>query len=396
MRVLVVNCGSSSLKYAVYQTDPKTVLAKGLLERIGSPEAALKRADGSPTPIHAPDHATGLSEIAKLEDFSTVEAVGHRVVHGGEALTAPTLITDDVMKVLEENAHLAPLHNPPNIAGIEAAHAALPGREQVAVFDTGFHATLPPRAFLYAIPKAMYEKDRIRRYGFHGTSHQYLAHEAARIIGKPLTDLKMVTLHLGNGASACAVQHGISVDTTMGFTPLEGLVMGTRSGDLDPAVALEIARREGVDAALDTLNKQSGMIGLTGSNDLRDVHASAESGDEWATRALDVYAYRIRKTIGAYAAAMGGLDVLVFTAGVGENDRAMRAMVLQDLGFLGLELDADANQNHGPVITKPGSAVGLVVRTDEEWAIALETKKVLEAKNQSSRSSNSAAEGFSR
>ena len=378
MRVLVVNCGSSSLKYAVYQTDPKTVLAKGLLERIGSDDATLKRADGSPAPIHAPDHATGLTEIAKLEDFSGVEAIGHRVVHGGEALTAPTLITDDVMRVLEENAHLAPLHNPPNIAGIEAAHAALPGREQVAVFDTGFHATLPPRAFLYAIPRAMYEKDRIRRYGFHGTSHQYVASEAARIIGKPLTDLKMITLHLGNGASACAVQHGESIDTTMGFTPLEGLVMGTRSGDLDPAVALEIARREGVDAALDTLNKQSGMIGLTGSNDLRDVHASAASGDEWSKRALEVYAYRIRKTVGAYAAAMGGLDALVFTAGVGENDRAMRAMVLEDLGFLGLELDADANQKHGPVITKPGSAVGLVVPTDEEWAIALETKRVVE------------------
>jgi acetate kinase len=283
-----------------------------------------------------------------------------------------------VMDVLLENAHLAPLHNPPNIAGIKAAKSALPGREQVAVFDTGFHATLPPMAFLYAIPKEWYEKDRVRRYGFHGTSHQYVAHEAARILGKLLESLKIITLHLGNGASACAVLHGISVDTTMGFTPLDGLMMGTRSGDLDPAVALEIAGREGVDAALETLNKRSGMIGLTGSNDLRDVHASAASGDEWAKRALEMYAYRIRKTVGAYAAAMGGLDALVFTAGVGENDRAMRAMVLEDLGFLGLELDADANAHHGPVITKPGRVVGLVP-TDEEWAIALETKKVLEA-----------------
>jgi acetate kinase len=379
MRVLVVNCGSSSLKYAVFVTDPKTVLARGLLERIGEADAVLKRPDLEPVLIHAPDHASGLIEIAKLEDFTRVQAIGHRVVHGGEVLTAPTLITDAVMDVLLENAHLAPLHNPPNIAGIKAAKSALPGREQVAVFDTGFHATLPPMAFLYAIPKEWYEKDRVRRYGFHGTSHQYVAHEAARILGKLLESLKIITLHLGNGASACAVLHGISVDTTMGFTPLEGLMMGTRSGDLDPAVALEIAGREGVDAALETLNKRSGMIGLTGSNDLRDVHASAASGDEWAKRALEMYAYRIRKTVGAYAAAMGGLDALVFTAGVGENDRAMRAMVLEDLGFLGLELDADANAHHGPVITKPGRVVGLVVPTDEEWAIALETKKVLEA-----------------
>lgn len=378
MRVLVVNCGSSSLKYAVYQTDPKTVLAKGLLERIGTPQAVLNRPEREAAAIDAPDHATGLTGIAGLEDFSSVEAVGHRVVHGGEAFTTPTLITDAVMEALEENAHLAPLHNPPNIAGIKAAQAALPGRAQVAVFDTGFHATLPPKAFLYAIPKAWYEKDRIRRYGFHGTSHQYVSHEAARIIGRPLSDLKMVTLHLGNGASACAVLHGKSIDTTMGFTPLEGLVMGTRSGDLDPAVALEIAKHQGVDAALETLNKRSGMIGLAGSNDLRDVHAQAASGDEWAKRALEVYAYRIRKTIGAYAAAMGGLDALVFTAGVGENDRIMRAMVLEGLGFLGLELDAAANEHHGSVITNPGPAVGLVVPTDEEWAIALETKKVLE------------------
>lgn len=380
MRVLVVNCGSSSLKYAVYQTDPKTVLAKGLLERIGTPDATLKRADLEPAPIQAPDHASGLTEIAKIENFSSVEAVGHRVVHGGEAFTTPTLVTGEVIRALEENAHLAPLHNPPNIAGIRAAQTALPGRAQIAVFDTGFHATLPPKAFLYAIPRAMYERDRIRRYGFHGTSHQYVAGEAARIIGRPLADLRMVTLHLGNGASACAVRHGVSIDTSMGFTPLEGLVMGTRSGDLDAAVALEIARREGVDAALETLNKQSGMIGLSGSNDLRDVHASAASGDQWASRALEVYAYRIRKTIGAYAAAMGGLDALVFTAGVGENDRAMRAMVLDGLEFLGLELEVDANQHHGPVITKPGRAVGLVVPTDEEWAIALETKKLLEAR----------------
>ncbi len=378
MRVLVVNCGSSSLKYAVFETDPKTVLARGLLERIGETDAVLKRPDLEPVQIHAPDHATGLTEIAKLEDFSGVQAVGHRVVHGGEALTAPTLITDAVMNTLEENAHLAPLHNPPNIAGIKAAHLALPGREQVAVFDTGFHATLPPRAFLYAIPKEWYEKDRVRRYGFHGTSHQYVAHEAARILGQPLEQLKMVTLHLGNGASACAVQHGVSVDTTMGFTPLEGLMMGTRSGDLDPAVALEIAKREGVDKALETLNKRSGMIGLTGSNDLRDVHASAASGDEWSQRALDLYAYRIRKTVGAYTAAMGGLDALVFTAGVGENDRAMRAMVLEGMGFFGLELDADANAHHGPVITKSGRTVGMVVPTDEEWAIALETQRIVQ------------------
>jgi acetate kinase len=379
MRVLVVNCGSSSLKYAVFETEPKTVLARGLLERVGTPDAVLKRPDREPVSLRVPDHATGLTEIGRLEDFEGVRAVGHRVVHGGEAFTTPTLVTDTVMRALETNAHLAPLHNPPNIAGIKAAQAALPGRAQVAVFDTGFHATLPAHAFLYAIPRALYEQNGVRRYGFHGTSHQYVARKAADILAQPLENLKLVTLHLGNGASACAVLHGRSVDTSMGFTPLEGLVMGTRSGDIDAGLALELARKDGVDAVLEMLNKRSGLQGLSGASDLRDVHARADAGDVWAERALEVYAYRIRKVIGAYAAAMNGLDAVVFTAGAGENDRALRASVLNGLGFLGLELDATANQTHGPVISKASSRVtALVVPTDEEWAIALEAQKLLE------------------
>ncbi|HWG83913.1 MAG TPA: acetate kinase [Deinococcales bacterium] len=377
VEILVVNCGSSSLKYAVFETDSRAVLARGLLERVGSPDATIRRG-GATSPIAAPDHAAGFAEVARLEDFSRVAAVGHRVVHGGETFTAPTLVTEEVMAKLVEMSPLAPLHNPANIVGIQAASAALPGKPQVAVFDTGFHATLPPRAFLYALPRDLYEERRVRRYGFHGTSHQYVAEEAARLLGRPLEGLKVVTLHLGNGASACAVDGGRSVDTTMGFTPLEGLVMGTRSGDVDPGLVLELARERGVEATLELLNRKSGMLGLCGASDLRDVWAAAEAGDEWSRRALEVFAYRARKTVGAYAAAMGGLDAVVFTAGVGENDAGMRALILEGLGFLGLDFDAEANAARGPVITRAGSRVtAMVVATDEEWAIASAARGLL-------------------
>jgi acetate kinase len=378
MQVLVLNCGSSSLKYAIFEMESEMVLTKGLVERIGSSNASLKRGQLEPVGIDAPDHTAAIAAVAALEDLGHVQAVGHRVVHGGEAFSKPVLISDAVMMALEANAHLAPLHNPPNIAGIQAAQLALPGLPNVAVFDTGFHATMPPKAFLYAIPKAFFEHDEIRRYGFHGTSHQYVAAKAATILEKPLESLKLVSLHLGNGASACAILHGSSVDTSMGFTPLEGLVMGTRSGDLDAGVVLELAKRNGIEATLELLNKQSGMQGLSNSSDLRDVHAKAEAGDTWAEHALEVFAYRVQKTIGAYAAAMNGLDAVIFTAGVGENDRKMRARILTNTDFLGLELDESANAQNATVISSSNSrAKALVIPTNEEWAIAHATSKLI-------------------
>jgi acetate kinase len=382
MQVLVLNCGSSSLKYAIFEMESEKVLTKGLVERIGSGAATLKRGKLESVGIDASDHTAAIAAVAALEDFSHVQAVGHRVVHGGEAFTKPVQISNEVMMALEANAHLAPLHNPPNIAGIRAAQLALPGMPNVAVFDTGFHATLPAKAFLYAIPKAFYEQDKIRRYGFHGTSHQYVASKAASILEKPLDSLKLISLHLGNGASACAILHGSSVDTSMGFTPLEGLVMGTRSGDLDAGVALELAKRNGVPATLELLNKASGMQGLAGASDLRDVHASAEAGDTWAEHALAVFAYRVQKTIGAYAAAMNGLDAVIFTAGVGENDRKMRARILTNLEFLGLELNPEANAQNATIISSSTSnAKALVIPTDEEWAIASATYRAISEAN---------------
>jgi acetate kinase len=378
MQVLVLNCGSSSLKYAIFETVTQEAVLKGLVERIGSNEATLKRAQLEPIRIDAPDHTAAIEVVAALEDFSGVKAIGHRVVHGGEVFTKPVKISDALMAALEANAHLAPLHNPPNIAGIRAAQLALPGLPNVAVFDTGFHATLPAKAFLYAIPKALFEQDKIRRYGFHGTSHQYVAAQAATILEKPLESLKLVSLHLGNGASACAILHGSSVDTSMGFTPLEGLVMGTRSGDLDAGVVLELAKRNGVNATLELLNKNSGMQGLSGSSDLRDVSAKAEAGDTWAEHALAVFAYRVQKTIGAYAAAMNGLDAVIFTAGIGENDRKMRARILTNMSFLGLELDENANAQNATIISNGTSrAKALVIPTNEEWAIADATSKLI-------------------
>ncbi len=377
MRVLVINCGSSSLKYAVYDTHSREASVKGLVERIGTPDASLKRGDATQK-IAAPDHTAALEVIAGLEDFSPVGAVGHRVVHGGLAFTAPTRVDDAVLKVLEENVHLAPLHNPPNIAGIRAAQTQLPGLENVAVFDTGFHATLPEHAYRYAIPRDL--GAQYRRYGFHGTSHQFVAGEAAKFLGKPLESLKLITLHLGNGASACAVFLGRSVDTTMGFTPLEGLVMGTRSGDVDAGLVLDLARQLGVEATDDLLNKRSGLLGLSGFSDLRDVWKAADGGSQEALIALEVCAYRLRKTIGAYSVAMNGADAIVFTAGAGENDARLRARVIEGLGFLGVKLDAVANVRHETRISTADSTMeALVVPTNEELAIALETGQVLEA-----------------
>lgn len=380
MRVLVVNCGSSSLKYALFDLPGRTALARGLVERLGTPGTTLRRA-GSSEPIRAADHAAALAAVVAAEEHGTVEAVGHRVVHGGERFTAPTLVNEAVLEALEANAELAPLHNPPNLLGLRAARELFPGRPNVAVFDTGFHATMPPRAFLYAIPREYYERDRVRRYGFHGHSHEFVSREAARMLGSGLESLKIVTMHLGNGASACAVDAGRSVDTTMGFTPLEGLVMGTRSGDLDPAVALELARGRGVDAALEILNRRSGLLGLGGHADMRDLRAAADAGDAWALMALEVYAHRARKAVGALAASMSGLDAVAFAGGVGENDARMRAEILAGLEFLGLELDEHLNLAGlpGRITTSGSRTAALVVPTDEEWAIAAATAGLIEA-----------------
>jgi acetate kinase len=375
MRVLVINCGSSSLKYALYDTKTRVATVKGLVERIGTPEAVLKRG-GEAQGVNAPDHTAALEMISRLEDFSALDAIGHRVVHGGTAFTTPTIVNESVLQALEDNVGLAPLHNPPNLAGIRAAQRQLPGKPNVGVFDTGFHATLPERAYRYAIPREL--GTQYRRYGFHGTSHGFVALEAARFLGQPLEALKVITLHLGNGASACAVLDGRSVDTTMGFTPLEGLVMGTRSGDVDAGLVLHLARRIGVSETDALLNKQSGLLGLSGSSDLRDVWNAADHGDEDARVALEVTAYRIRKTIGAYTAAMNGTDAIVFTAGAGENDARLRALVLEELDFLGVMLDAPANARGDTRISTADSRVStLVIPTNEELAIALETARVL-------------------
>ncbi len=363
MLVLVLNAGSSSLKCQLVQTDTGEVLFKNLVERVGEV---------------IPNHRAALEHVLTRLPGVQVQAVGHRVVHGGERFRTATLLTPEAITALEDLSPLAPLHNPPALACIHAAIELRPGLPNVAVFDTAFHATLPPHAYLYAIPYPLYTESGIRRYGFHGTSHAYVAREAARLLHRDLTDLKLVTLHLGNGASACAILNGQSVDTSMGFTPLEGLVMGTRSGDVDPGVVLWLAEREGADGANRILNRESGLRGLGGHSDLRDLHRAADSGDERAALALDVTAYRIRKQVGAYAAALGGLDAIVFTGGAGENDRVLRAAVVNGLGSLGLTLDAPANDANGPLITAPDSrAHALVVPTDEEGEIARQTAEIL-------------------
>ena len=374
MRVLVINCGSSSLKYAVYDTTSRQASTRGLVERIGF-AATLKRGADS-VAIDAPTHTAALEVIAGKEDFSLVNAVGHRVVHGGLAFSQPVKVTDAVLQGLEDNVSLAPLHNPPNIAGIRAVMRQLPSLENVAVFDTGFHATLPERAYRYAISPSLGAE--LRRYGFHGTSHQYVALEAAKFLGQPLEELKLISLHIGNGASACAILRGVSVDTTMGFTPLEGLVMGSRSGDIDAGLVLHLAKRLGISETDTLLNKQSGLLGLTGSSDLRDVWAASDAGSADASVALEVYAYRIRKTIGAYIAAMNGADAVIFTAGAGENDARLRAKVCETMDWLGIALDDDANARGETRISRADSRVQvLVIPTNEELAIALEVERVL-------------------
>jgi len=392
VKVLVLNCGSSSIKYQLIAMPEGEVLAKGLAQRIGEPVGQLdhKSEKGKTTlndPI--PDHNAGLRKIVEilasgdpLQEVAEITAVGHRVVHGGEHFTDTVIIDNDVIAAIEAHVALAPLHNPPNLLGIQVARELLPGVPQVAVFDTAFHQSMPSHAFLYGLPYELYEKDGIRRYGFHGTSHKYVAQRAAALLGKPIEETNIITCHLGNGSSIAAVKGGHSVDTTMGLTPLEGLVMGTRCGDIDPAIIFHLARTKEMNIdQLDTLlNKKSGVQGLSNiSNDMRVLEDMAIEGDEVANRTLDVYCYRIRKYIGAYMAALGPVDAVVFTAGVGENSPFIRERVCKGLEHLGIAIEAELNKVRGKeqdVSQADATTRVLVVPTNEEMAIAIDTYRL--------------------
>jgi acetate kinase len=399
LKILVVNCGSSSVKYQFIDMNGEKVLCKGLAERIGIEGGRLVHRVNNDKHVierNMKDHEEALKlvldvlvdpEIGVIKDLSEIDAVGHRVVHGAERFASSVLIDEEVMKALEENVHLAPLHNPPNILGIKAIQKLLPKVPNVGVFDTAFHQSMPKKAYLYALPYELYETHRIRRYGFHGTSHRYVSRRAAEVLGRDYYDFKVITCHLGNGASIAAVRHGKSIDTSMGFTPLEGLVMGTRCGDIDPAIVIYLQQNLGmsVEKVYDLLNKKSGMLGLTNnlSSDMRDIEDAAHSGNEIAQLALDIYVYRIAKYIGAYAAAMNGVDAIVFTAGVGENSPYVREKVCEYLGFLGVKIDRQLNDVKGleRIISTPDSKVAvLIVPTNEELVIARDTKYIVENK----------------
>lgn len=396
MKILVLNCGSSSIKYQLLDMSTESVLAIGKVERIGMDDAIFEYvAAGGAHEIKEVgtilDHTTGIRKVLNalshpeygvIRRPEEIGAVGHRVVHGGESFTGSVIINDEVKRTLRALFDLAPLHNPPNLTGILAAEALLPNAPQVAVFDTAFHATMPRTSFLYALPYAMYKRHKIRRYGFHGTSHKYVSQRAAAFLGKAPEDLKMITCHLGNGSSVCAVMHGKSFDTSMGFTPLEGLIMGTRSGDLDPGVISYIMAREeiSIQEVNSMLNKHSGMRGISGiSGDMRQIEEEMAKGDERARETFAMFEYRLRKYIGAYAAAMNGVDAIVFTGGIGENSRLLRETVCQNLSYLGVTFDPEANQAKGERrISGPDSKVDvLVIPTNEELMIARETKELV-------------------
>lgn len=376
--VLVINAGSSSLKAKLFPYGHTM-----LVERIGTNDSAVhvkgQRAIREPVATH--EDALGFVARELLAGVPEPRVVGHRLVHGGTKFLAPLVVTNELVAELEELNDLAPLHNPANIEALRAAMRVLPDATHVVAFDTAFHATLPPVAYRYAIPTELYEQEHIRRFGFHGTSHDYVSTQAARVLGKPRSELKIITLHLGNGASVTAINNGESVDTSMGYTPLEGLVMGTRSGDIDPGVLLHLLRLGWSGAELDTmLNRKSGLLGLSGiSNDMRDLRQAAASGNEAARLAIDVFVYRIRKTIGAYSAVLGGLDALVFTGGIGENDSELRAQVAAGFEYLGMQLHSRANAHGATVISAPQSDVAiLVIQTDEELAIAKQALRTAE------------------
>lgn len=394
MKVLVLNCGSSSIKYQFMDTDTETALAKGVVERIGMTGAVLShsRYDGDSIKIVGEilDHQIAIEYVIAIllspnhgviKDIQEIEAVGHRVVHGGETFSGSILINDEAIKVLQDNIELAPLHNPPNIKGIQAATRLLPKTPQVGVFDTAFHSKMPPRSFLYGIPYELYKKYKIRRYGFHGTSHLYVSNKAAELMGKSVDQLKIITAHLGNGCSMAAVQNGVSVDTSMGFTPLEGLLMGTRSGDLDPSLILYIMGKEGLSLgeAGTLLNKHSGLIGISGeSSDMREILTSVKDEQKRSIYAFEIFCYRIKKYIGAYTAAMGGLDALVFTGGIGENAVEVREEVCQNMEYLGIKLDTLKNKSRETVVSDSSSKVKVFrIPTNEELVIALDTAKIV-------------------
>ncbi|HEX7358231.1 MAG TPA: acetate kinase [Ignavibacteriaceae bacterium] len=394
MKVLVLNSGSSSIKYQFIDTEQKVALAKGLVDRIGMAGAVLshQRYDGDQIKIAGEilDHQIAVEYVlgvmlsknhGVINDKKDIEAVGHRVVHGGETFSGSVYITDEVVKVLQDNIELAPLHNPPNIKGIQACQRILSDIPQCGVFDTAFHSHMPPKSYLYGIPYELYKKYKIRRYGFHGTSHLYVSQRAAALLNKDIKDIKVITAHLGNGCSMAAVKNGQSMDTTMGFTPLEGLLMGTRSGDLDPSLILYIMAKEGltVGEANTLLNKHSGLIGISGeSSDMREILTAVHDNQQRAKWAFEIFCYRIKKYIGSYAAAMGGLDALVFTGGIGENSKEVREEVCRDLEFFGIELDEFKNESKDEIISKNNSKVAVMrIPTNEELVIALDTAKIV-------------------
>ena len=392
MNVLVINCGSSSLKYQLIDSETEQALASGLCERIGIDGRLTHKPEGKDKVVieaTMETHETAIKMVLEaltdashgvIASLSEIGAVGHRVVHGGEKFAHSTVITDDVMKAIEECNDLAPLHNPANLIGINACKALMPNVPMVAVFDTAFHQTMPKTAYLYGLPAEYYDKYKVRRYGFHGTSHSFVSKKGAEVAGFDYNNSKIIVCHLGNGASVSAVKNGESVDTSMGLTPLEGLIMGTRSGDIDPAIIEYIAKHEklSLEEVLNVLNKKSGVYGLSGyvSSDFRDLENASNEGNEQAKTAVDVFAYRVLKYIGAYAAAMNGVDAICFTAGLGENDKKVRTKICANLGYLGIELDQEKNSIRGEntVISTADSKVKvLVIPTNEELAIARET-----------------------
>ena len=396
MKVLVINCGSSSLKFQLIDSDTEEVLAKGLCERIGIDGGMVTYQPAGKDKIKKdadmPDHTSAVKlvidslidkENGVISSLDEIGAVGHRIVHGGESFSSATLINDEVIKAIEECNDLAPLHNPANLIGIRSCQKIMPNVPMVAVFDTAFHQTMPKKAYLYGIPYEYYKKYKVRRYGFHGTSHEFVSKRAAEFLKRDINNFKVIVCHLGNGASISAVKNGKCVDTSMGLTPLEGLFMGTRSGDLDPAIIQFISNKEklGIDEMLNILNKKSGVLGLSEvSSDFRDLGEAANSGNDQAKTTLEAYSYRVAKYIGSYVAAMNGVDAIVFTAGVGENNIEVRQMIGDYLGYLGTGVDKEKNNIRGEeaVISPDGSKVSiLVIPTNEELAIARETVKLV-------------------
>ena len=397
MNVLVINCGSSSLKYQLINSKTEEVLAKGLCERIGIDASSIvhQPAGGKKwkREVDMPDHTAAVKlmietltdkETGVISSLDEIDAVGHRIVHGGEKFASSVIITEEVQRQVEECNDLAPLHNPANLIGIRSCREVMPDVPMVGVFDTAFHQTMPPKAYMYGLPYEYYKNYKVRRYGFHGTSDDFVSQRAAEILGKDRKDLRIIVCHLGNGASVSAVKYGQSVDTSMGLTPLEGLIMGTRSGDIDPAIITFTAKKENISAEemIDICNKKSGVLGLSGglSSDFRDLAEAAADGNDSAKTALETYAYRVGKYIGAYAAAMNGVDIIAFTAGAGENNAEVRKLIGQYIGFLGTNIDDEKNKIRGKevILSDEGSkVVTMVVPTDEELAIARETVRLV-------------------